>query len=190
MWRAFLIFAVRNPPFGEFDKLPVVKRWNYSRRAWKIIGIGVSIAAVSAIMLLLLRPTASLQFGHMLPLFVLLVGFIIAVAGVSFLFMRGEIRIDQQSVAVDRVHLWKHCRRKAPLADFHGIALWADDHAERQGRLDMSTVYKLYSVVLLHPDPKKTVWLYTSRNPARARELWSLASKVLNLQTLGDPGKI
>lgn len=179
----------RNPTFGEFHALPVVRRWNYRSRGTAIAGTGVFIAAVAAILVTQFRPFTSFSPALLITLVLLLGGIVVLLAGLHLSFVQGEIRIDLKQVTLFEANLFTRRQWISPLAEFQGVAVRTEIKKERTGPSDDVIYCKIYSVVMVHPDPGKNLWLYVSRNPARAYELWQLASRVLDLPAVGDPGR-
>ena len=189
VFQALCFHSSRNPSFGEFHMLPVVRRWNYRSRGMAIAGTGLFIAAVAGMLLTQFRPFTSFSPALLISLVLMLGGFVVLLGGLHLSFVRGEIRIDLKQVTLFEVNLFTRRHWVSPLAEFQGIAVRTEMRKERTGRSNVLTYCKIYSVVLVHPDSNKDLWLYVSRNPARAHELWQLASRVLDLPAVGDPGK-
>lgn len=101
----------------------------------------------------------------------------------SKIFGRSTIEIDRDMVRIVETGPFAD-NWEEPLSAYEGVL--RETEVYEPGFLDRSTGYTYHRVVLLHPDRKRTLRLYTSHKDDGIRKVWEDAARALGLPALHE----
>lgn len=107
-------------------------------------------------------------------------GLVLFLIGLNLLLTRGRIVFSPSDISYWRHSLFGHQEWVEPLSQFTGVAYRTEYRSGGKKR----AAYTLHIVELQHPEKKKCIVLWRSRNPERARVVLEANSRALKLPAL------